>query len=556
MVSSVTTQPRPSPLPSLQVKKSTSSSTKSTSAASPVPMKTQTALKDDLPTATVATAVSFATPENSPFMSTTKQNINDLNHHSNCDNPKASTRPAVGNSGGRTGGMVTSVTPQEKSVKFEINLKRKINEVPSSSSESSPNTMSQNHPLAPSDIGSISNSRSNRGNSRNDGDLYGLQVNANTNQDCVEQEPRLLQNQKQHGILNAPLSAAPIHHRQQHPQQLAIKTENVSTNSNYYTSSVSRRGGKVQSSYHPSPGRLVSNSPSRNSPSSVERMSTNALPSSSLFCSSGHDTVIKSQDLVSPKECQSQQQLEKQQQQQSPLQAPSSFTGGTNTLSSVTASSPSRIPSLQPRKLSESIHVSSTCSDAGSVPPSLCSSASSPENDGKDEVKVQHQQQHLRRTVSESTVNVKSETNDEGNMGMNTNHGENQNNEKAIKSNDDHVFGDVGNSSISNIQNMKNRNNASPVPPNNNSSRLQQQQPQARTPVRSPTSSKNPNLSVDIAPFGSPGIFLSPYLPSPPDSRKVSGGQKSTTPTNFAKDFGKTDLTSSSFDANNGMFLI
>ena len=98
-----------------------------------------------------------------------------------------------------------------------------------------------------------------------------------------------------------------------------------------------------------------------------------------------------------------------------------------------------------------------------------------------------------------------------------------------------------------------------------------------------PPSSKNGNrlhMSMDIAPFGSPGIFLSPYLPSPPDSRKCgvstfnnssisissgmhgimssgSGGAghiKNGTPTNFARDFGKTDLSSSSFDASNGKF--
>ena len=75
-----------------------------------------------------------------------------------------------------------------------------------------------------------------------------------------------------------------------------------------------------------------------------------------------------------------------------------------------------------------------------------------------------------------------------------------------------------------------------------------------------------------MAPFGSPGIFLSPYLPSPPDSRKgglsalnssnlsIGGGihgitsAKNGTPTNFARDFGKTDLSSSSFDASNGKF--
>jgi hypothetical protein len=80
----------------------------------------------------------------------------------------------------------------------------------------------------------------------------------------------------------------------------------------------------------------------------------------------------------------------------------------------------------------------------------------------------------------------------------------------------------------------------------------------------------NGRFSVDSAPFGSPGIFLSPYLPSPPDSRKsgmgslhvnttgiggAGGNKSSSTPTNFAKDFGKTDLSSSSFDANNGKSL-
>ena len=108
---------------------------------------------------------------------------------------------------------------------------------------------------------------------------------------------------------------------------------------------------------------------------------------------------------------------------------------------------------------------------------------------------------------------------------------------------------DTNNSSVViNNTRVKNRN-ISPVPNAN------QRPMQARTPVRSPKNGRSFNFDV-----GSPGIFLSPYLPSPPDSRKAGfqcangeRGQKNATPTNFAKDFGKTDLSSSSFDATNGM---
>lgn len=295
-----------------------------------------------------------------------------------------------------------------------------------------------------------------------------------------------------------------------------------------------------------------------------------------------------------------------------------------STVSASTAStnmtSPSRVPSLRPRKLSESIsshthpqahahtHVSSTCSDAGSVPPSLCSSASTPENDNKEEEKhlhhrgLQQQQQQqdreLRHAISETVGRVKQE-NDVTNCGPGYTVGANPNlNEKSNpteisnsnvgvnmkieikRESENNDFGNhnlnqskTPNNNDNNPSRNRNVNTSSPVPPTTNSN---VRQPQARTPVRSPVSrygsmnNVNGRFSVDSAPFGSPGIFLSPYLPSPPDSRKsgmgslhvnttgiggAGGNKSSSTPTNFAKDFGKTDLSSSSFDANNGKSL-
>mmetsp|Transcript_14246 Transcript_14246/g.26729 ORF Transcript_14246/g.26729 Transcript_14246/m.26729 type:complete len:335 (-) Transcript_14246:1267-2271(-) len=95
-----------------------------------------------------------------------------------------------------------------------------------------------------------------------------------------------------------------------------------------------------------------------------------------------------------------------------------------------------------------------------------------------------------------------------------------------------------------------------------------------RTPVRSPITHhrnnawnafNNHNSSSGTPNFGSPSIFLSPYLPSPPDTLdKKSGshaggndkGKKDVggiTPTNFATDFAKSDFHDDSL--NNGNVL-
>lgn len=88
------------------------------------------------------------------------------------------------------------------------------------------------------------------------------------------------------------------------------------------------------------------------------------------------------------------------------------------------------------------------------------------------------------------------------------------------------------------------------------------QQKSRRTPMRSssPKLRSSDLPAFDDAKLADASVLLSPYLPSPPatkgDNNKAavqkekdrSGG---ITPTNFATDFGKTDLSSSSFDANN-----
>ena len=109
-----------------------------------------------------------------------------------------------------------------------------------------------------------------------------------------------------------------------------------------------------------------------------------------------------------------------------------------------------------------------------------------------------------------------------------------------------------------------------PVPTNGNGSRPQSHNFKIKTPVRSPVpkngSSTFQGFNAEFPSFGSPSIFLSPYMPSTPSaidkklpmdvgignsSSNITGtgcGQeiKTTlggiTPTNFAADFGKNDM--------------
>ena len=290
-------------------------------------------------------------------------------------------------------------------------------------------------------------------------------------------------------------------------------------------------------------------------------------------------------------------------QQQKQHITTSTMKNSTSTRKSVHAStsSPSGIRPLQPRR------TSSNCSDTGSVPPpSLCSSAGSPQSNEKgvggesstsassllaaaptrqiDNSNSSKPQQH---NAVQHAIHIKSENeNQEGDSSTNchvnattaqsaslplpqqhlgtiataattataSNHNKNIAAATSTRNNSSTTSNskNLKTSSFSKLKSARSNNNCSPVP--TKTTKLQQQQ-LTRTPIRSPVSCKGGNgklLQMDI-PFGSPGIFLSPYVPSPPDSRKGNADRaKSCTPTNFARDFGKGDLCSSSFDGNNG----
>jgi hypothetical protein len=263
-----------------------------------------------------------------------------------------------------------------------------------------------------------------------------------------------------------------------------------------------------------------------------------------------------------------------------------------NPSSSTSPGSPSlsvtRVPSLQPRKLpAEHSSTSTIGSDVSSIqPPSLCSSQNSSEGtENRLEGELHHPntckaeedcssnigtdlQQSLTRTVSESLEhNANNSTSISNNITSANTAGElNHIKQEKEVQNEDQSTNRTNSDSCSNNNNRNTNNSPAPPPqsfaPNN----------MHRTPIRSHSNAnnnRNQQQNVDFPSFGSPGIFLSPYLPSPPDSRRGgsstgtgnaihssnnNNSKNGGTPTNFARDFGKTDfINSEAFDANNGM---
>ncbi len=566
MVSSGTTitHPRPSSLSGLQGTtttnpKASSSPPPNISSPSPVPVPpsrshTHTDCKEDSVSVSVATAISFATPENSPFLANKKVtvlNSNPLNHHNNNNNKSGGAgstmeggvmRVTVPSSNNNTKtSLAQSVTPQEKAAKFKGDNMH-INDGPSSEpSLSGPHS----NPLISVGDADVAYGNENKGTK-----------NASSDKICDRHlSPPTIMNSNDRNFVTSPLSSRGKSRAQQPPSapssSPAINTEDSASNKNNDVPIQAQP--HTQGSAQPQQAQLQSQPQTAVSAAVTHRMG-----------------LIKNDH---------------------PQEVPPTLSVST---ASTSSSSPSRIPSLQPRKFTETMphhqHVSSACSDAGdvSVPPSLCSSTCSPQNDGKEDNKHQHQQQHElgdaghvkvendaqqvmmvnigASIASSSSCNNNDDNNNNGSNSVDpnvlrnkhentdnsniSNYNQQQNNNNY--NNTIHRNNKKKNSSISTGPVNKNRT-GSPVPPTNS------RPPQARTPVRSPVATKygagGSRLNVEIAPFGSPGIFLSPYLPSPPDSRKAgmgAVGQKSTTPTNFAKDFGKGDLGSSSFDATNG----
>ena len=81
-----------------------------------------------------------------------------------------------------------------------------------------------------------------------------------------------------------------------------------------------------------------------------------------------------------------------------------------------------------------------------------------------------------------------------------------------------------------------------------------------RTPLRSPKFNSGYAFNSDFPHFASPSIFLSPYVPSPPevlDKKGANGGVEARhsgiMSGNFATDFGKNDLNDDTL--NHGMYL-
>lgn len=124
----------------------------------------------------------------------------------------------------------------------------------------------------------------------------------------------------------------------------------------------------------------------------------------------------------------------------------------------------------------------------------------------------------------------------------------------------------VGNSTTRSVENSliaKNTPKRASVPTGRNITFTPQ--PQSQQQKKTMRSCSPKRCTSDLPSFEDTklgdGVLLSPYLPSPPATKgetgKTNGAQKEKdrsggiTPTNFAADFGKTDLSSSSFDANN-----
>eukprot|EP00551_Chaetoceros_affinis_P009485 CAMPEP_0203670306 /NCGR_PEP_ID=MMETSP0090-20130426/6417_1 /ASSEMBLY_ACC=CAM_ASM_001088 /TAXON_ID=426623 /ORGANISM="Chaetoceros affinis, Strain CCMP159" /LENGTH=1184 /DNA_ID=CAMNT_0050535135 /DNA_START=580 /DNA_END=4134 /DNA_ORIENTATION=+ len=640
------THPRPPPLsgltgtttaPSTNTSPSPAQHTHThTSTPSPLPVssKKHSTHTQDSESVSVATAISFATPENSPFLANKNKSIsNDLNLNSNPLHTSNSNRIhghggnsintsdkitmdtveggvlGVTVSGGTCRGhsnsshshnntiatqtaLAQSVTPQEKAVKFKGSNDGHINEASSSQPLSSGH---DRNPLVSAgdgnadvtnehgvqqygnvgDTGNLNNRQQQQqqvGGNRGLGDC--LNYNASGGQHLTPTTS--ITNSDVRTFATSPLSSRGrrnrAHHHRQHLQQQ--KQQQPDFSSSFATGNVSTA---------PNPQGQQSSIASASTPAPVPAPTT-SQPRPQLQIATGLGPVTTGFAKSS-----------------GPHEVPRTLTVSTSSSSLLTSSSssPSRIPSLRPRKLSESMphqhqqHVSSACSDAGSVsvPPSLCSSTCSPQNDGKEDERRQQQHQEVGHVNANSVGQAQAIghgklDNDAQQVGVASNDGSSQAVDPNILQSGNRVNEkqacDTANSHIQQNKNTINKNSteknsnanssgsssgtgpshknrtASPPPPS--SSRLPQ--PQARTPVRSPVASRYGRLSVETAPFSSPGIFLSPYLPSPPDSRKAGGGgggggttagQKNTTPTNFAKDFGKGDLGTSSFDATNAL---
>mmetsp|Transcript_20319 Transcript_20319/g.25025 ORF Transcript_20319/g.25025 Transcript_20319/m.25025 type:complete len:1028 (-) Transcript_20319:317-3400(-) len=243
----------------------------------------------------------------------------------------------------------------------------------------------------------------------------------------------------------------------------------------------------------------------------------------------------------------------------------------------VPSSSFSRIPSLQPRKVTaEAPQFSSGCSDAGSVPPSLCSSAGTPENDAIGDAKHHMLQMALAGKGPKPTTNTNNNNTGTGvklvqRIGRGSSALSQQQQSMSLQQQGTHDmhkpenlssnFNDVISTTTNNTNMISSNNNTMSSSTSNRNNSSLSPVPRARTPVRSPISSRNKNrqFDFDLSQFGSPGIFLSPCLPSPPDSRQKgmgmdrNGEKAGATPTNFANDFCKADLSSISFDPTNAL---
>ena len=98
-----------------------------------------------------------------------------------------------------------------------------------------------------------------------------------------------------------------------------------------------------------------------------------------------------------------------------------------------------------------------------------------------------------------------------------------------------------------------------PVPTQSSSASSKIKGSMMRTPLRSPKFNSGYTFNSDFPHFASPSIFLSPYVPSPPealDKKGNNGGAEARhsgiMSSNFATDFGKNDLNDDTL--NHGMY--
>lgn len=574
----------------------------------------------------VATAVSVATPDNSPFLpkkevtnfsamsvnSTTprRTTCTERSATDNSSNTATAATPsstctedfisnsteAIMSASGHQHGnsdrtnismshsKAKSVTPQAKCVKFQESSSQAETSNDGVIISSSALTTGSNSDCGATAV-SLSSTSQSSSNVASSSSLT-LNLSSDSSENCTQNLNNNISNSSSNSNMDSFQSQVPTAFAETTKTPGTNNNDNNNISSIHFRSSVSRRGGKVTSparnraeyslsstaSHGLAPLSSAQRGNTRNA--SGNGMNLNITPVKNTI--SSHSSMALASG--------SRQQI---QEQATAAAAPSP------------SSSPSRIPSLQPRKLSsESMHVSTTSTtattpkatttstttynDAASIPPSLCSSNSNtPENNNEIHGKS-HQPpvQYLRHTVSKTSAHIKSDNDiaDHSQNATNTNNDCSKSfkvKQEPGNSNSTTTMATTANFTNSSTTNNNNNipikinnriNSSSPVPP----SRANAQTQIARTPIRSPKNSRSFNVD-----FGSPGIFLSPYLPSPPDSRKVgfaggntagggngggtgvSGndrGHRNASPTNFAKDFGKTDLSSSSFDATNGMY--